>query len=158
MLLLSLLCGQICHNHHNSLLKRCADKLLFSRHMRTFNEAKTDNPGLHLDTSALPTAGMFTNMEHEAHLESERTSADARCLTNECDDDDVSIIQKDHAFKKQLHFLAAQDEQIAAFVNGFSWDQQRMPSILDFAPSARSGRLCWLINAEGLSCNLIVCR
>ena len=80
---------------------------------------------------------MFTIMEHEAQLESERMSADARWLTNECDDDDdASVLQKDHVFKKQLQFLASEDERIAAYVNGFRQDQQRMPSILDFVPSA----------------------
>jgi len=94
---------------------------------------------LHLDKSAPPAAGMFTIMENEAHLESESISVDARCLTNDYDDDDdddPSLLQKDHAFQKQLHSLAAEDEQIAAFVNAFCQDQQRMPSILDFVPSA----------------------
>lgn len=85
---------------------------------------------------------MFTIMEHEANLEGGSTNSDARSQTNEydaTDDNNASFIQKDCLFKKQLHWLAARDERVSAFLSTLSLDQQCMPNILDFVPSAQCG-------------------
>jgi len=85
---------------------------------------------------------MFTIMEHEANLETRSTSSDATSQTNEydaTDDSNASFLQKDRLFKKQLHWLAAKDERVSAFLSTLSQDQQCMPSILDFVPSAQCG-------------------
>ena len=85
---------------------------------------------------------MFTIMEHEANLDAGSTSSGARSQTNEydaTDDNTASFVQKERLFKKQLYWLAAKDERVSAFLSTLNQNPQRMPSILDFVPSAQCG-------------------
>ena len=85
---------------------------------------------------------MLTIMEHESNLETGSTSSDARSQTHGydgVDDNDTSFPQKDRLFKKQLHWLAAKDKRVLAFLSTLSQNRQCMPSILDFVPYTQCG-------------------
>ena len=82
---------------------------------------------------------MFIIMQQqEANLETGSTSPDAKLQEDVYDttnDENASICQKDRLFKKQLHYLAARDQQVSEYLSTLHQDQQCMPSIPDFVPS-----------------------
>jgi len=109
-----------------------------------------------LDTSRAPPAlGMFTIMQQEANLKTKCTGSDARLQEDEydaTDDENASFCQKDRLFKKVLHGLAAGDQRVSKYLSTLHQDQQCMPSILDFEPSAQCD---WCVqlgeNMQGLT-------